>query len=132
MDTTELRRASQVIAADYTAEAFIVWNAADHIDGLTTEIKNLRTALAKEMYDRMNGTIKPRATPTRNCQSGAAERMAHDAIDALPQRTMADLYSHPNDIGARGAIYCPHCGAPDTEHSNGVCMRFPAMQPPLA
>jgi hypothetical protein len=47
-------------------------------------------------------------------------------------KTWSEIFSHPNDIGARGATYCPHCGAPAAEHSNGVCMRFPAMQPPLA
>ncbi len=33
----------------------------DQVDRLTAEISNLREALAKEMYDRLNGTIMPPA-----------------------------------------------------------------------
>ncbi len=54
-----------------------------------------------------------------------------DAIERV-KRTMADLSIGPNELTVRGPTYCPHCGAPPAEHHNGVCLRFPAMQPPLA
>lgn len=103
---TELRRASQIIAADYTPQAQIVWNAADDIERLTSELAQLNLEL-----DRMR-------------RSAMLWSMAAVYGDTIPP--VADSPKHPNDMTVRGPTYCPHCGAPLAEHSNGVCPQFPA------
>lgn len=111
-DPTDLRRVSMAIAADYTPMAQTVWNAADDIDRLTSELAQLNLEL------------------NRVRRSATLWSMAAVYGDTIPP--VADSHKHPNDMTVRGPTYCAHCGAPIAEHSNGVCLRFPAMQPPLA